>query len=142
MAFATVKLLGFSLGPLEKLLARFERAKATPFQGAITLMTGCLFALTFSPSIAFGLAAIAILAFGDGAATLFGKGGRAPIPWNSNKTWRGSLAFCAIGGLAALPFIGITAFGYAGVLALIESIDLQVDDNIVIPVAAVLLKLV
>ncbi|HII38466.1 TPA: hypothetical protein HA318_00485, partial [Candidatus Micrarchaeota archaeon] len=28
MAFATVKLLGFSLGPLEKLLARFERAKA------------------------------------------------------------------------------------------------------------------
>ena len=139
----TMKMLGFSLGPLERLLTQFERSDALmPFGGATMFCVGSLFALTFAPTLSFGLAAVAILAFGDGFATYFGIKGKKRVHWNKRKTWRGMLAFATAGGIAAAPFIGLAAFGYSTVLAFVESIDLGVDDNIVIPVAAVIIKLV
>ena len=53
-----------------------------------------------------GFAVLAVLAFGDGAATLFGKlcAGtplHAPLPWNPVKSWAGLLAFVAVGSPAA-----------------------------------------
>ena len=56
-----------------------------------------------------GFAVLAILAFGDGAATLFGKlsaGTRwhAPLPWNRRKSWPGLLAFWAVGLPAAAAY--------------------------------------
>ncbi len=96
-----------------------------------------------------GLAAAgwAILAFGDGSATLAGKllGGPA-LPWNRAKTFAGSIAFALAGGTAAwviasfverdpgyaLPWIAI-GFAAAAACAVAESLDLNVDDNIVVP---------
>jgi len=143
MLFGTLKLLGFTLGPLEHLLEQFERKKTLmPFQGAIMFAVGSLFALTFAPTLSFGVAAIAILAFGDGFATYFGIKGTTKVHWNPRKTWRGLFAFAIAGGLAAAPFIGLAAFGYSTVLAFVESVDVGVDDNLVIPVAAVVVKLI
>ncbi len=96
-----------------------------------------------------GLAAAgwAILAFGDGSATVAGtRIGGPRLPWNRAKTFAGSIAFVAAGGAAAwliasfvepdpayaLPWIAI-AFGAALVCAIAEGLELNVDDNIVVP---------
>ena len=143
MLLATIKMLGFSLGPLEHLLEQFERKKTImPFQGAVMLAVGSLFALTFAPTLSFGVATVAILAFGDGFATYFGIKGKTKVHWNPRKTWRGLLAFAIAGGIAAAPFIGLAAFGYSTVLAFVESVNVEVDDNLVIPIAAVVIKLI
>src|SRR5438034_9385841 len=47
-------------------------------------------------------AAWALMAFGDGFATLVGKGVGGPrLPWNRSKTWSGYVAFLALGFPAA-----------------------------------------
>ncbi len=44
--------------------------------------------MLFPSALEIGLAVLAILAFGDGAATLGGRLLRGPrLPWNSDKTW-------------------------------------------------------
>ncbi|HEY0788190.1 MAG TPA: DUF92 domain-containing protein, partial [Thermoanaerobaculia bacterium] len=96
---------------------------------------------------ALAAAGWAILAFGDGSATLAGRliGGPA-LPWNRAKTFTGSAAFVLAGGAAAwliasfvdpdpgyaLPWIAI-GFAAAVACAIAEGLALNVDDNVVIP---------
>ncbi len=124
------------------------------------LAVALLFALF--PSEA-AVAAWAILALGDPAATLAGSGGRGGprLPWNPRKTLGGSVTFLS----AAIPgALLVTAwslpevmgmprdrlFGDAGVLAIYagwiaagalagaaaESLDLGIDDNLPVALAA------
>lgn len=59
-----------------------------------------LTALIFPGALELGLAVLAILAFGDGSATLFGLLFRGPrLPWNNAKSWSGFLAFVTLGSL-------------------------------------------
>jgi len=56
----------------------------------------------FPDRLEVSLALLAILAFGDGSATAFGKMLRGPaLPWNHGKTWAGFLAFIINGSLMA-----------------------------------------
>ncbi len=99
-----------------------------------------------------GLAAAgwAILAFGDGTATLAGKIIGGPrLPWNATKSVAGSVTFVLAGAVAAwltgafvdgdpgyaLPWVvvGVVAATAAGIA---ESLALEIDDNIVVPVVA------
>jgi len=90
----------------------------------------------------------AILAFGDGAATLVGRATNGPrLPWNREKTLLGFLAFIEIGlpfafvvSLAISPLSG--PFVYVRFLfvmvtticcAIVESLPLRLDDNLTIP---------
>lgn len=99
------------------------------------------------------LAATAIIAFGDGSATLVGMrlGGPA-LPWNREKTLSGMMAFIACGGLAASLVYWIEAspdvsYLTAAVLtipaaiacALLESVPWQVNDNAVVGATAAVL---
>lgn len=104
-----------------------------------------------------GLAAAgwAILAFGDGSATLAGKTVGGPkLPWSPDKTIVGSIAFVMVGGTAAWltaafvdPVPGYTlswmtlAFAAAAAAAIAESLPLEVDDNLVVPLVAGLVLL-
>ncbi len=89
----------------------------------------------------------AILAFGDGSATLAGRIIGGPrLPWNRSKTFVGSAAFALVGGAAswaiasfvapdppyALPWISLCLLA-AAACAIAESLELNVDDNIVVP---------
>lgn len=98
-------------------------------------------------------AAWAILAAGDGMATLVGHaaGGR-PLPWNREKTVAGSLAFVVCGAVAGVflawwcrdavspvpPvwFVVGAPLTAAGVAAAVESIPVRLDDNVSVPAAA------
>ena len=56
----------------------------------------------FPRHLELGLAVLAILAFGDGSATLLGSVFRGPrLPWNSGKSWIGLLGFVAVGSAMA-----------------------------------------
>lgn len=103
-----------------------------------------------------GMAVVAILAFGDGSATMFGRLlGGAKLPWNRAKTWAGSLAFVLIGGpmasvvywgeshnlYAQTPGVSVWTAAVCGgvpvlMAALAESISSRVNDNIRVGITA------
>jgi dolichol kinase len=106
--------------------------------------------MLFPADLELGLTVLAILAFGDGAATFFGRfiQGRK-LPWNREKTWSGFLGFLCVGTpMAAIIFWGEThnleaqtpgvsfptAFLYASVAtftaAVAESLPSRINDNI------------
>lgn len=115
-----------------------------------------LTAFLFPRHLELGLAVLAILAFGDGSATLVGLTFRGPrLWWNRAKSWSGLLGFVVIGSLmtswiywgethnseAADPAV---SYGLALLLtspavvaaALAESIRSRINDNIRVGVVA------
>ena len=97
----------------------------------------------------------AILALGDGAATLIGTHFKAnALPWNPEKTFAGSIAFLVFGtlGASALLWWMLPALEWRSVLflgvkttmvaAIVESLPWKINDNITVPLAsAVVLSL-
>jgi uncharacterized protein (TIGR00297 family) len=103
-----------------------------------------LLILVFRNHIAYAGIVWAMLAFGDGFATLAGRAIRiAPLPWNPDKSWGGFIACFAAafaGGWAVGWWLGegnVVAIAIAALAAAIaESLPLHVDDNITLPFAA------
>jgi phytol kinase len=77
------------------------------YAGSVLL---CL--LLFPGDVEIGLSVLAIIAFGDGSATVGGLTQRGPaLPWNRQKTWSGFFCFLAAGvPMASLVHWGETAF--------------------------------
>jgi uncharacterized protein (TIGR00297 family) len=103
-----------------------------------------LLVVVFRNRLHYAAISWALLAFGDGVATLAGKALRiAPLPWNREKSWGGLLAFLIAGSAAGLavaywmdyraPVVVLVA---ALAAAIAESLPLRVDDNVTVPVAA------
>jgi uncharacterized protein (TIGR00297 family) len=104
----------------------------------------CLLIIIFSWHIELAAVAWAILAFGDGTATLVGRATPiAPLPWNGEKSWGGFLAFLVFGGAAACavvwlfgrPPISVAIFA-TFIAAMVESWPLGINDNVSVPLAA------
>jgi uncharacterized protein (TIGR00297 family) len=127
-----------------KRVARHERG----YDAGIVLypLAVCALILIFNWHIELAAVAWAILAFGDGFATLIGRA--VPIkrlPWNRAKSWGGLLAFigfgaAAGGGIATFfggPSLAVVAAAVI-VSALVESAPLGIDDNVSVPAAAAL----
>jgi uncharacterized protein (TIGR00297 family) len=114
-----------------------------------------LLVLAFRDRLHLAAGAWAILAFGDGAATLVGRNvASPPLPWNRAKSWAGSAAYLVVGALAAagaMAFVagaggsaGALGFGDALLPAALaalcaagaESLPLELNDNVSGPVAA------
>ena len=125
-----------------KRVARHERG----YDAGIILYPLSIFLLIviFNWHIELAAVAWAILAFGDGTATLIGRAKPiARLPWNGSKSWGGFLAFLIFGGAAACAiawYFGKPSFGVAMsavfIAAMAESWPLGVDDNITVPIAA------
>ncbi|HEV7239764.1 MAG TPA: DUF92 domain-containing protein [Thermoanaerobaculia bacterium] len=123
-------------------VARHERG----FDAGIMLypVMVLLLVVVFRDRLHYAAIGWAMLAFGDGIATLAGKSLRiAPLPWNRDKSWGGFLACflaAAIAGIAVAywmdfraPVVVIIA---ALTAAITESLALGVDDNVTVPIAA------
>ena len=126
---------------IDELFELLERPMVMPAKGAFMYVIGSLLALAFLPATNMALAAIAILAWGDGAATLAGKLARGGprLPYNREKTLAGAVAFAMFGGVAAYLFMGVAGALVAIACAVVETLDLKLDDNLVVPLTAVLL---
>ncbi len=112
--------------------------------------------LLFPGQLQIGMAVFAIIAFGDGSATLGGLLLKGPtLPWNRQKTWSGSLCFL-LGGvpMAALYYWGesrpgvswnvaLLCAGTAAVVsAFVESVSSRINDNIRVGVTALLMLVI
>lgn len=88
----------------------------------------------------------AIMALGDGLASVAGESLRGPaIPWNRGKTWSGFAAFIAAGTLGSFALARWIAPSSAGlklllvcaataaVGAVVETLPIGLDDNISVP---------
>lgn len=104
-----------------------------------------LLVLVFRHQLHFAAIGWALLAFGDGFATLAGRSMRvnARLPWNRDKSWAGFVAFFIAGGAMGIavaywldyrePIVVLIA---ALVAAIAESLPLGIDDNLTVPFAA------
>jgi phosphoserine phosphatase len=95
---------------------------------------GILFTLILFPAPA-NYAAIAIFAFGDSSASIFGNlFSRTPLPFNKDKSLEGSVAGVFFAFLAGCLFVSpIIALVGAVVAIFIEYLPLPVNDNLLIP---------
>lgn len=133
-----------------------DRERASAVLGyALSVLT---MLLVFPQHAELGLTVLAVLAFGDGSATLGGLLlGGPKLPWNSRKTWSGLASFLAVGvPLASLIYWGetyfnpesleyqevpfSTALACAGVAVLLgaiaETIPVRLNDNVRVGIAA------
>ncbi|MBI1315200.1 hypothetical protein GC176_28245 [bacterium] len=112
--------------------------------------------LLFPGQPELGMAVLAIIAFGDGSATLGGLLLKGPtLPWNHQKTWVGSLCFL----LGSVPMATIIYWGEArpgvswdvallcsGAAALVsgivESLPSRINDNIRVGLTAFVMLVV
>ena len=80
-------------------------------------------------------AAIAMFAFGDSAASIFGRYfSKTPLPFNKDKSLEGSMAGFFFAFLAGLLFISpLKALAGAAVAMIVEYLPLPVNDNVLIP---------
>jgi uncharacterized protein (TIGR00297 family) len=109
--------------------------------------------LAFRERLDIAAAAWAILAVGDGMATLIGRRVNSPrIPWNPDKSWAGTIAFALSGGAAGVllcwwtqPNISVVVPRWfvvgapllaAAAAAMVETIRVRLDDNLSVPFAA------
>lgn len=135
------KLKKRDLPVVDYMLEMFERPHATPAYGAFWYGMGVLLLISFVTNLNFIQAGIAILAFGDGVATLVGRSGTRRIFYNQNKTVEGSVAFLIASSLGAYIFIGNAGIALSFVCMLAESVDWGVDDNFIIPLTCVVFYL-
>ena len=88
----------------------------------------------------------AIMALGDGSASIAGETLRGPaVPWNRGKTWSGFVAFIAAGTLGSFALARWIAPSFPGlnlllicaatatVGAVVETLPIGLDDNISVP---------
>lgn len=106
--------------------------------------------LLFPAHMELGLSVLAILAFGDGAATTIGLlAGAKRLPWNPEKSQAGTIAFVLNAGPIAVllywreanpavPFATALAIGMTATVAaaLAESVPSRINDNIRIGLTA------
>lgn len=104
----------------------------------------------FPANLEFACVVVTILAFGDGFAYLCGRlFGKTGLPWNSHKTWLGTLGFIVFSGpiaslafwLEAKPQVSIpsaAACGFSAAVAgaIAESLDVKLTDNLRVGLAA------
>jgi len=105
----------------------------------------CALIVVFNWHIEIAAVAWALLAFGDGFATLIGRAvPLAPLPWNRQKSWGGAMAFLIFGGAAAFG-IAMIFDGQPRMEALLlaivasafaESLPLGLNDNVTVPLVA------
>lgn len=123
-------------------VARHERG----FDPGIVLYPLAVLVLivVFRDRIHYAAVAWLMMAAGDGLASIAGKGVPiARLPWNREKSVGGSLAFFLAGSAAGIAVASWLGWNRPGVIvvtalaaAIVESLELGVDDNISVPVAS------
>lgn len=131
-------IIGIKLPGIEQWLKNVGREGEIPGEGAMYNALGILFALGLlrSDYIA-AIAAIMILALGDGFATYIGTiYGRHKLPWNNRKTIEGSIGF-AVGAMCALLVLPLPITVIVVLLAtIVETLPIRLNDNITLPVVS------
>ncbi len=142
----------FGIRPFARIISVLERPSdraSFPGRGILFYLLGSWIVLTVFP-LGVASAAILILAFGDGTASLLGKSlGSTPIAYNAHKSWEGTFGGIVMATIAAgFFFPWWIAFVSSLMAMLLETFPLRIkgrplDDNLILPfVAATVIVLV
>ncbi len=127
---------------LDYLVKKLERRNAPlPGFGSAWYLVGTLISITYLNNLNESLAVLSILAFGDSAATLIGVKGNIPLPYNKKKKFEGLIAFF-LASLLGYVFIEERIIFPALASAIVESLPLDLDDNVLIPITATTVLLI
>jgi len=136
-----------------RLLRPVDRARGLPLGIVLYPIAVLALIVVFRARLDIAAGAWAVLAFGDGTATLVGRrvGGRR-WAWNPEKTIAGTVAFatCAVAAAIALMwwtrpavmpppgvwFLVLAPIAAAVTAAAVETIPIRLDDNISVPATA------
>lgn len=127
-----LKLMGIAIPIADDLLDLMERPQAPPGFGALTFCMGLILSLTLLPAN-LGLVSILLLTLSDSAAALVGAGHPMRLPHNPDKSYAGSAAFMVLAVVPAFFLAGWAGLVMVFLAAVIESLPLGVDDNLLIP---------
>ena len=133
-----LKLLGYKLPILDIFIDKFERKGVRfPGLGSAWFVVGVLLTVTFLENVDQIASIIFILGFGDGLATIAGQKGKIKLSYNSNKTLEGTAAFFLV-SLIAYRLIGPMIIPLAFICAVLESMKIPIDDNVMIPLVGII----
>ncbi len=132
----------FGLFIISRIIDCTERSNViniSPVKGARMFFIGSIISLIlFNSNIEIVAASIAILALGDSFSTLFGiRFGNHKLPYNQKKSFEGSfIGFIAAscGAFFFVPYPIAIGGAFGGML--IESLPLNIDDNLIISLSA------
>ena len=143
LVLINLKSLGFPLPFIDHLIVALERRNA-PLSGfgSAWYVTGALISSAYLRDVSEVVAILLILSIGDGLATFVGRRGAHPLFYNRQKTWEGALSFLAGAFLFTFPLLGTKALLLSFLTALVESIDIGIDDNLLVPLTATALLVV
>lgn len=130
--------------------AEFFPYPAGTWTGIILYPTSVLLLiLLYRHHLHVAAAAWAIMALGDGMASVTGEGLRGPaLPWNGEKRWSGFAGFVGAGTAGAyaltrwvnpsLPADKVLIVSAAAALvgALVETVPIRLDDNLTVPLVS------
>jgi len=123
-------------------IKRFERRDVLfPGWGSACYTAGILIPLAFLSDINQIAAVIFIIAVGDSFSTMVGRFGKHSLPYNKKKSLEGTAAFF-FSSLPSWFFIGVSSVPLAIIGAVVESLGLEIDDNLTIPFVLTTLLLV
>jgi dolichol kinase len=134
----------YSIPWFDRITQLFERRSKYPGHGSLTYLIGVLLTIqVFKADPDIALAAILILAFGDGISPLFGMCfGKTKTPLSDTKLLEGTLVGILCATLAALYFVSWYEALLAATVAMgLEATEIKLnnkilDDNILVPLAA------
>ena len=130
-------------GKLYAVLSRFERSGALYGLGALYLGIGVALILGFVHTLHFALIGLAAVLFADPIATIVGINIAGPkLPYNKKKSVYGTLAFFLTATILGFPFVGYYSVFFGVGLAVVESLSIPIDDNILIAVVMIVLYII
>ncbi|MCL5430300.1 MAG: hypothetical protein M1504_02375 [Candidatus Marsarchaeota archaeon] len=130
-------------GIIYSALSSMERTGALYGMGALYLGIGTAILLGFIHTTSFAIVGIAALFFADPIATIVGVNlGSIKLPYNRKKSVVGTIAFFIVTSIAAYFAVGFYGLEFGAVLAIIESLDIPIDDNVLISIAMVVMYIV
>ncbi len=132
-------IMNSDLGELSRMFKNFERKGVRYASGASWLAIGMLLSLSVLQSAHQILLVIAALFFADSAATIIGMRSKRKLFYNNRKSYAGTIAYFLIVAAFGYFLIGAFALVAAAVAALVESVDIHIDDNLDVAIALVLL---
>jgi dolichol kinase len=121
------------------ILRSMERTGSVFGAGAIYMAVGTMLILGSITSYDYAIVGLIALLICDAVATIVGVHGRRRLPYNKEKTVEGSIAYFAVLAVLGFSFISYYSIVFAAVLALLEGLIPSIDDNIVVPIATIVL---
>ncbi len=129
--------------PFAGFLHSMERSRTTFGLGALYLAVGVAMILGMVASTDLILLSLIALFFGDSAATIGGTlFGSIKLPYNRSKSLQGLIGYFVV--VAALGYfvVGVYSLIIGLMFAVVESMDLHIDDNLAIALFTVVISFV